>query len=395
MIKVASVFSQVLQVVPRIEFHRLVNANEGERGAKGFTCWDQFVAMVFSQLSHADSLREIEHGLAACEGKLVHVGMRKAPPKSTLAYANEHRPAALYEELFYALLEQFSSLGMHPRKNKFRFKNKLLSLDATTISLCLQLFPWAQFRRAKGGVKVHVLLDHDVYLPRFIRITEARRHEATVAPEVPLPAESIVAMDRGYTDYAQYEVWTRQRIWFVTRMKDNARYEVLERRCLPQHRSIRADEVIRLTGPRAPHDLRLRRIVVWDEEKQESLVFFTNHMTFGATTIAAIYKERWAIELFFKELKQTLKIKTFVGTSPNAVAIQIWTALISLLILRWLHYRSSAGLSFSNLAGVLRLILFTYRDLEAWLQQPHQIPPLVPEPVQLALFSRGMGQLEA
>src|SRR4030065_913879 len=152
MIKVASVFSQVLHEVPRAEFHRLTREHEAEYGAKGFSCWDQFVAMVFSQLSHADSLREIEHGLAACEGKLVHVGMRKAPPKSTLAYANEHRPAELYADLFYALLERFSTVGMQARPKKFKFKNKLLSLDATTISFCLSLLPWAPFRRAKGGV---------------------------------------------------------------------------------------------------------------------------------------------------------------------------------------------------------------------------------------------------
>ena len=387
MIRVASMFSQVLREVPRGEFFRLVGEHEAEYGAKGFACWDQFVAMVFSQLSHADSLREIEHGLAACEGKLAHVGMRKAPAKSTLAYANEHRPAAMYADLFYALLNHFSALGLHQRKKKFTFKNKLMSLDATTISLCLKLFPWAEFRRAKGGVKVHVLLDHDVYMPRFIRITEARCHEATVAPEVPLPPESIVAMDRGYTDYAQYEAWTRQRVWFVTRLKENAAYEVVERRKVPHHRSILADEVIRLTGVHAPQDLLLRRIVVWDAKKEEELVLLTNHLEFGATTIAAIYKERWEIEIFFKELKQTLKVKTFVGTSENAVAVQIWTALIALLILKWLHFRSTAGLSFANLAGVLRLILFTYRDLVEWLHHPRTTPPIVPEPVQLALFT--------
>jgi hypothetical protein len=387
MIKVASVFSQVLREVPRAEFYNLVKKHEAEKCAKGSSCWDQFVAMVFSQLSHADSLREIEHGLAACEGKLKHVGMRKAPARSTLMCANEHRPAAMYAELFTVLLDYFTTLGMHKRKKKFRFKNKLMSLDATTISLCLKMFPWAEFRRAKGGVKVHVLLDHDVYMPRFVRITEARSHEATVAPEVPLPAESVVAMDRGYTDYGQYEVWTRQRIWFVTRMKDNADYEVVERREVPKNRSILADEVIRLTGVNAPKDLRLRRIVVWVEEKKDTLILLTNHLEFGATTIAAIYKERWEIEIFFKELKQTLKVKTFGGTSENAVAVQIWTALIALLLLKWLHFRSTAGLSFANLAGVLRLILFTYRDLEDWLHKPFNTPPLVPEPVQLLLFS--------
>jgi hypothetical protein len=387
MIKVASVFSQVLREVPRAEFFGLVKKHEAEKGAKGFPCWDQFVAMVFSQLSHADSLREIEHGLAACEGKLRHVGMRKAPARSTLAYANEHRPAAMYAELFSVLLEHFTTLGMHQRKKKFRFKNRLLSLDATVISLCLNLFPWARFRRAKGGVKVHVLLDHDVYMPRFVRITEARCHEVTIAAEVPLPPESVVAMDKGYTDYGQYEAWTRQHIWFVTRMKDNATYEVVERRQVPQHRSILSDEVIRLTGINAPKDLRLRRIVVWIEEKQDTLVLLTNHLEFGATTIAAIYKERWEIEIFFKELKQTLKVKTFVGTSENAVAVQIWTALIALLLLKWLHFCSTARLSFANLAGVLRLILFTYRDLEEWLHKPFDTPPLVPDPVQLLLFS--------
>ena len=386
MIKVASVFSQVLREVPRAEFYSLVKKHEAEKGAKGFSCWDQFVAMVFSQLSHADSLREIEHGLAACEGKLRHVGMRKAPARSTLAYANEHRPAEMYAELFTVLLDHFTTMGMHRRKKKFRFKNKLMSLDATTISLCLKMFPWAEFRRAKGGVKVHVLLDHDVYMPRFVRITEARSHEATVAPEVPLPAESVVAMDKGYTDYGQYETWTRQRVWFVTRMKDNATYEVVERREVPKNRPILADEVIRLTGVNAPKDLRLQRIVVWNEEKQDILILLTNHLEFGATTIAAIYKERWEIEIFFKELKQTLKVKTFVGTSENAVAVQIWTALIALLLLKWLHFRSTAGLSFANLAGVLRLILFTYRDLEDWLHKPFDTPPLVPDPVQLLLF---------
>ena len=386
MIKVASVFSQVLREVPRAEFIGLVKKHEAERGAKGFSCWDQFVAMVFSQLSHADSLREIEHGLAACEGKLRHVGMRKAPARSTLAYANEHRPAAMYAELFSELLTHFSDKGMHQRKKKFRFKNRLLSLDATVISLCLNLFPWARFRRAKGGVKVHVLLDHDVYMPRFVRITEARCHEVTIAAEVPLPPESVVVMDKGYTDYGQYDTWTRQRIWFVTRMKDNATYEVVERREVPKHRSILADEVIRLTGVNAPKDLRLRRIVVWIEEKKDTLLLLTNHLEFGATTIAAIYKERWEIEIFFKELKQTLKVKTFVGTSENAVAVQIWTALIALLLLKWLHFCSTAKLSFANLAGVLRLILFTYRDLEEWLHKPFDTPPLVPNPVQLLLF---------
>lgn len=386
MVRVASIFSQVLREVPRLEFQEAVRDYGGEFGAKGFTCWDQLVGMLFCQLGGAESLREIQHGLAACEGKLRHLGIKKAPGRSTLSYANEHRSSEIYETLFYRMLNRFQTLGMTFRKAKFRFKNPLLSVDSTTITLSLSLFPWAEFRQAKGGVKLHVLLDHDVYMPRFMDLSEARDHDITHLDTMPIPAESVVAMDLGYTDYDLYNRWTNERIWFVTRMKSNAAYEVVAQRPIPKNRSILSDEVIRFTGPTAPRDLLLRRVVVWDKEKEEEIVLLTNHRTFGSTTISAIYKERWAIENFFKQLKQTLKVKTFVGTSENAVRIQIWTALIALLLLRWLHFLSQAGLSFSNLAGVLRLILFTYRDLLTWLQKPFDTPPIVPEHRQLELM---------
>ena len=378
MVQVASIFSQLLQEIPRCDFQGLVKQYGAERAAKGFTSWKHLVSMLFCHLARAESLRDIEHGLAATEGKLIHLGMDEAPAHSTLSYANGHRPPELFRQLFYLLLERFQGLGMNTRKKKFRFKNKLLSLDATVIPLCLSLFPWAKFRRKKGGVKVHVLLDHDVYMPRFVNVKVAKEHESAVAWEIQVPAESIVAMDMGYTDYDLYASWTGRHIWFVTRQKDNAAYEVVERRPVPQNRNILSDEVIRLTGPKAPKDLLLRRVVIWVEEKGEELVLLTNHLGFGATTIAAIYKERWEIELFFKTLKQHLTIRTFVGTSENAVLTQIWTALIALLIIKWLHFRSQMGLAFATLAGVLRLILFTYRDLETWLREPFRTPPLVP-----------------
>jgi hypothetical protein len=386
MVRVSSMFSQVLREIPRWDFQEIVQEYNGEFGSKGFTCWDQLVGMLFCQLGRAESLREIQHGLAACEGKLKHLGIPKAPGRSTLSYANEHRPAEMYETLFYRMLNRFQGSGLNLRKAKFRFKNPLFSVDTTTITLCLSLFPWAKFRQAKGGVKLHVLLDHDVYMPRFLDLSEARDHDITHLDTMPIPAESVVAMDLGYTDYDLYDRWTKERIWFVTRMKCNAAYEVVEQRSVPKNRSILSDEVIHFTGPYAPKDLLLRRVVAWNEEKEEEVVLLTNHMTFGSTTISNIYKERWEIENFFKELKQTLKVKTFVGTSENAVRIQIWTALIALLLLRWLHFLSRAGLSFANLAGVLRLILFSYRDLFAWLQEPFDTPPLVPEFRQLSLL---------
>ena len=393
MVQVASLFSQLLQQFPRDEFCRLVEEHGAERNAKGFTCWTQFVSMLFCQVAHADSLREICNGLSCCQGKLVHLGIQRAPNKSTLSYANAHRPASFFEALFWRVLERFREQGqLGPNKKKFRFKNKLLSLDSTTISLCLELFPWATFRRAKGGVKAHVLLDHDDYMPAFVLLTEAKQHDIQTARRLHLNPGSIIAMDRAYNDYLQFALWTENDVFFVTRMKDNAVYEVIKQREIPQHRNILSDEEIQLTGARAARTCPypLRRIVVWDEENERELVLLTNHLDFGATTIAAIYKERWQIEIFFKALKQNLKVKSFVGTSKNALFIQIWTALIALLLLKWLHYLSRASWSLSNLASMLRLNLFTYRDLVKWLHDPFQTPPMEPRPEQLLL--PGFGQ---
>jgi hypothetical protein len=388
MLQAASLFNQLLQHFPRSEFAALVKKHSAERGAKGFTCWTQLVAMMFCQLARADSLREICNGLACSEGKLVHLGITNAPNKSTLSYANEHRPAALFEDLFYTALNRFrDEEGMGARKAKFRFKNKLLSLDSTTISLCLDLFPWAKFRRAKGGVKAHVLLDHDDYLPSYVLITEARKSDVRVAQSLDLNAGSIVAMDRGYNDYALFGKWTEREVFFVTRLKENAAYEVVECAMGPLPRKILADERIRFTGPQAVKDCPhlLRRVVVWDEANQREIVLLTNLLHFGSTTIAAIYKDRWEIELFFKALKQNLKVKSFVGTSRNALLIQIWTALIAMLLLKWLHHLSKAKWSLSNLASMLRMNLFTYRDLRRWLENPFGTPPLIPQSEQLSL----------
>jgi hypothetical protein len=389
MIKTASLFSQLLSHFPRSEFDALARRHDAERGAKGFSCWDQLVAMLFCHLANADSLREICNGLACCLFKLTHLGLKKAPCKSTLSYANKHRPAALFEDLFFTALERFRSQGMLGHRNKpFRFKNKLLSLDATVISLCLELFPWARFRRAKGGVKLHVLLDHEDYMPSWVLISEARRADVTMARSVKLNPGSIVAMDRAYNDFALFGRWCSQGIFFVTRMKQRTLYEVVETREVPQNRQILSDEIILLSSPKAQQDCseHLRRVVVWDSENAREIVLLTNHLEFGATTISSIYKQRWQIELFFKALKQNLRIRTFVGTSENALRIQIWTAMITMLLLKWLHYRSKESWSFSNLASMLRLNLFTYRDLKEWQDKPFGTPPVVPHPDQLLLL---------
>ena len=369
-----SMFSQILKLIPRVEFESIVKTTGAEHASKGFSSWGQFVAMLFCQLGRAHSLREIEGGLKSCEGKLSHLGIA-APARSTLAYANAHRPWQLFEKVFYGLYEKVAARALG--KHKFRFKNKLVSIDSTVIDLCLSMYDWAKYRQTKGAVKLHLVLDHDGYLPCFGIITEGKVHDVKVAHQIHFAPGTIVVDDRGYNDYRLFANWTETGVFFVTRMKDNALYEVVQTHKPPRNLNILADETIRLTGTGAqdkcPH--LLRRIEVVREDTGGILVFLTNHFTLSASTIAAIYKDRWQIELFFKALKQNLKIKTFVGTSSNAVRTQIWIALIAMLLLRYLQQSSKFGWSLSNLVALLRMNLFTHRDLMTWLNLPYTTPP--------------------
>jgi len=380
-----SMFSQILKLVPRLEFEELVRQTQAERATKGLSSWSQFVAMMFCQLGRAHSLREISGGLKSCEGKLAHLGI-EAPARSSLSYANSHRPWQLYEQVFHHLYGRIR--GGLTGKRKFRFKNKLVSLDSTLIDLCVSTFDWAKFRRTKGAVKLHLVLDHDGYLPCFGVITAGKVHDVKVAQELTFAPGTVVVDDRGYNDYRLFARWTEQEVFFVTRMKDKAQFEVLAQREVPQERGILADQTIRLSGvgaqEKCPH--LLRRIEAVRADSGEVLVFLTNHHQLGASTIAAIYKDRWQIELFFKALKQNLKIKTFIGTSANAVKTQVWCALISMLLLRYLQLRSRFGWSLSNLVALLRMNLFTHRDLQAWLDQPFALPPDPDEAPQQALL---------
>ena len=368
----ASIFSQLLAIFSRAQFETAVRRRDAERGAKGFDCWTQFVAMLFCQLGRAHSLREICGGLASVEGKLQHLGVGNAPARSTLSYANAHRPAELFEDVFYSLLGRCQAL-VGPRK--FRFKNKLYSMDATVIDLCLSVFDWAKFRRAKGAIKLHLLLDHDGYLPTFCLMTEGRVHEINVARNLELPSGAVVVMDRGYVDYLWLDALDAQGVFFVTRLKENALFSV-EAQLSESKGNILADDIIHLpgSGKSLNADRVLRRVVVWDEVNEREIVLLTNNFKLAASTIAALYKERWQIELFFKALKQNLKIKTFIGTSANAVRIQIWTALIAILLLKYLQLRSHLKWSLSNLVALLRLNLFVHRDLWKWVDEPFKPP---------------------
>jgi hypothetical protein len=343
--------------------------------------------MLFCQLGRAHSLREICGGLATCEGKLRHLGLKDAPKRSTLAYVNGHRPWQVYQDMFWALEARCRSEGSQ-RGHGFRFRNKLLSMDATTISLCVSMFDWAHYQRAKGAVKIHMVLDHDGYLPCYAVVTTGKKHEITVARNMAFEAGTIVVFDQGYTDVAWWKRLTQGKVYFVTRLRKDLKYEVVGQREVPACRSekILSDEEIVVPGWRKAGMGGLRRIVVWLEDKQEEMVLVTNHPRLAAGTIAEVYRKRWEIETFFKSLKQLLKIKTFVGTSEQAVLTQIWTALIAMLLLRWLKLKSSYGWSLSKLVALLRQQLFVHRDLWTWLNDPFQSPPDYAELEQLPLF---------
>ena len=383
-VRCASLFSQILSLIDRSEFAAAVQRTGAEKRTKGFSCWDQFVAMCFCQLAQAKSLREIEEGLACCEGRLRHLGIEESPARSTLSYANCARPASLFEEIFYSFLGRCQAAAPG---HGFRFKSKLLSLDSTVIELCASMFDWARFQRTKGAAKLHLLLDHDGCLPVFAHITEGAVADVTVAQGLILPPGSIVAMDRGYNDYRLFEAWTMEKVGFVTRLKSNAEYFVMETLLKADEGQIRRDELIQFQCLTAGRTIwqTYRRIEVWLEGKQEIMVLLTNRLDLSAATIAAIYKQRWLIELFFKALKQNLRIKTFVGTSANAVRIQIWTALITILLVKYLQFKSRRTWALSHLIALLRWNLFSYRDLWAWLERPLQTPPQLPPETQLAL----------
>jgi len=371
--QVCSMFSQILQLFPRLEFEQLVRQHRAERHARGFTCWGQFVAMLFCQLGQAQSLREICGGLASCEGKLRHLGIPQAPKRSTLAYANAHRPWQLYQSVFQRLYQRCQNLTGATRR--FRFHNPLLTLDSTMIDLCASLYDWAAYKRTKGAAKLHLVLDHQGYLPQLVVITPGKVQEIEVARRLRFQPGTILIFDRGYVDYAWFERLTRQGVFFVTRLRCDAHYRVSEERPVPRIGHIIRDQVIQLGSHWYRQSHLLRRLEVEVPEWDHPLVLLTNHLGFGPTTVARIYRERWQVEVFFRALKQNLRVKSFVGTSANALKIQIWTALIAMLLLKYLQLCASRGWSLSNLVALLRQQLFVHRHLFAWLNQPFEPPP--------------------
>ena len=367
-----TVFAQLLKFIPRHEFETLAKQHHQGQKLRKMTRWSQFVALTMAQFSGRSSLRDIVANLSAQTVKLYHLGSAIVT-RSTLARVNEAQPYTLYEALFHKLLARCQ--GLAPRHG-FRFKNKLYSLDATTIDLCLSVFPWAKFRSTKGAVKVHVGLDHEGMLPSFVTITDGKTHDVTVGRTLALPADSLVVMDRAYTDYAWFNALNDKGIFFVTRQKSNASYRVIERREVLKDKGVTCDQTILITGTKAETcPIPLRRIGYRDPDTGKHYVFLTNNFQLVAKTIADIYKARWQIELFFKCIKQNLKIKSFIGTSRNAVLTQIWVAMCTYLLLAWIKFSSRINGSFQQIIRLLQLNLFDRRDLLSLLKGDPPEPP--------------------
>ena len=369
-----TVFYQLLKLVPRHEFETLANQHHTGRRLRKMTRWSQFVAMTLSQLSGRVSLRDVVSNLSAQTAKLYHLGSAVVT-RSSLARVNEQQPYSLYEQLAGKLYAQCQRSA--PRHG-FRFKNKLYSLDASTIDLCLSVFPWAKFRTTKGAVKLHVGLNHDGLLPAFMTITDGKIHDITAARSLQLPKGSIVVMDRGYNDYTWYNRLNSQGVFFVTRLRKNACYRVTERRRVIKSEGLTSDQAIRLTGAKASNcPIPLRRIGFKDVETGIQYYFLTNNFDLAASTISKIYTARWQIELFFKWIKQNLKIKSFLGTSRNAVMTQIWIAICVYLLLAYLKFASQIDKSFQQILRLLQLNLFDRRELRGLLVGDPPEPPVL------------------
>jgi hypothetical protein len=349
-----------MQLICQNRFKKCVDRYEGDRYTKRFSCWQQLLVLLFSQAKGLSSLRDIELSLRSHHRKWYHLGLINVA-RSTLADANGNRDADIFKDVFETLLEKCRDLA--PR-HRFRFKNPLYTFDSTLINVCLSLYPWATYRKKKGAFKLHTLLDHNGYLPSFVVLTDGRTHDINVMKDasygVPaLSPDSILLVDRAYIDYNWLYSLTKNKLFFVTRMKKNMKYSVLGQQESSENNGVAVDRRVRLENYYQsryyPEPLRLVSVV--DPETGEPITFMTNNFTLDAATIAELYRSRWQIETFFKWIKQNLKIKSFLGTSINAVMTQVWAAMIYYLLLSFIKYQTKCRHSLHELTHIIGELL--------------------------------------
>ena len=363
--KYNTILGQMIGLISRSHFERQVKEYKTEHGAKGFRSWTQFATMLFGQISNQHGLRSLEHGMNSHRNCWYHMGIgdvEREIKRSTISYANANRDSDLYKAVFENLLSEAQFINT---SHGFRFKNPLYSIDTTIIDLCLKLFPWADFRKGKGGVKLTVKLDHQGKIPCFVIVSNAREHDTRRIKEIPYKAGDVLVFDRGYADYEYFKALCNEKTWFVTRLKKNAVFRYGKKREVKEGGNIISDYEI--TIPSLSKEITLRKIIVRDPETKKKIVLLTNNLSWSSATVAAVYKDRWQIELFFKALKQNLKIKRFYGNSRNAVMTQIWIALITYLLFYLLKAKfKNWDMSFTNFISVIKTMLFHRVCLYDW-----------------------------
>lgn len=360
----STIFRQILRFLPKRQFAYDAQKGGYNRYTKHFYVWRQFIVNLYAQISGKKSLRDIETGLRAQQDLWHHLGLKNIS-KSQLSYVNGKRDYRIFQNLYYNLFSK--CIDVTP-KHKFRFKNPLQILDSTLIDLCLSVFPWAKFRKQKGALKIHALLDVKGNIPSFMVVSTGKDHDIKVArqSQLPLYQDSITVMDRAYIDYAWLYSLNSRGVFFVTRAKDNIDYDIIGQHADVKNKKIMSDLIIKLRGPKSANDYpeKLRLVEYWDEDGDDDIMYFlTNNFHLSAATIAEIYKARWQIEIFFKWIKQNLKIKTFLGTSKNAVMTQIWTAMIYYLLLSYIRYQTKYAHSLLNFTRLFKETLFKKMDI--------------------------------
>ena len=370
-----TLFSQIISKLDRLNFAKLVKEKETDKHHKGYNSWTHLVAMLFCQFAKSQYVRDISNGLRSATGNLNHLGVQKAPSKSSISYQNKHRSWELFREYYYQLLGRLGQQAGF-KQVKFRIKSKIFLLDATTISLCLSLFDWAKYKTTKGAIKMHTLLDFDGNLPAYVNITDGKTADNKGAYDIPLLKGSVIVADRFYNDFYLLNIWDSNKVNFVIRHKENIQFTVIKENELPEnrHQHILKDEIIELKNnlSKEKYPKKLRRVAIWDDVNKQVIELITNQMTWTANTIGELYKSRWEVEIFFRDIKQLLHIKSFIGTSKNAVLIQIWTALITILILKALKAMAKYSWHLSNLVAFIRLNLFVKINLQQWIDRPFE-----------------------
>ncbi len=383
-----TVFSQLISFLPDREFRRCVARYGGNRRLREFSCWDQYLTMAFAQLTYRESLRDIEACLRSLQGKLYHIGFRGQVSRSTLADANENRDWRIFADFAQVLIGMARPLYAHDPIG-VDLKQTLYALDSSTIDLCLSLFPWARFRKHKAAVKMHTLLDLHGNIPTFIRITEGKLHDVNILDEFLPEPGAFYVMDRGYIDFERLFLFTLCSAFFVVRTKENVLLERRYSRPVDRTTGLRSDHTVILTAidsAKAYSD-PLRRVTYFDAEKAKRLKFLTNNFVLPALTIAQIYKCRWQVELFFKWIKQHLRIKAFYGTSENAVKTQIWIAVSVYVLVAILRKRLGLEMSLYQILQILSLTLFEKVPILQALETLDSRENLVVDPNQLILFN--------